>query len=178
MDSTHSACPPNQSGLTRHWSVLVGITIAPCYPLFVPLAHGFQPPHLTVIALSLTPLIPHALQTNQVWHVVGLSWLESLLLPATPSLDVIFLLYHLVYQENCNRLSGVVIGWTDISSGTSHCWDHVLACAVLIDWCLRCCVWWSFLVHPWCYVWYDGTIWLGSSYPHCRFLIDGLMAHY
>ena len=100
VDSTHSACPPNQSGLTHHWSVLVGITIASCYPLFVPLAHGFQPPHLNVIALSLTPLILHALQTNQVWHVVGLSWLESLLLPATPSLDVIFLLYHLIHQEN------------------------------------------------------------------------------
>ena len=69
----------------------------------------------------------------------------------------------------CNWLSGVVIGWTDVSSRTSHCWDHVLARAVLIDWCLHCYVWWSFLVHPWCYVWCDGTIQLGSLYPHCRF---------
>ena len=40
----------------------------------------------------------------------------------------------------CNQLSGVVIGWTDVSSGTGHCWDHVLTRAVLIDWCLCCCV--------------------------------------
>ena len=26
----------------------------------------------------------------------------------------------------CNRQVGVVIGWTAVSSGTSHCWDHVL----------------------------------------------------
>ena len=45
----------------------------------------------------------------------------------------------------CNQLSGVVIGWTDVSSRTGHCWDHVWARAVLIDWCLCCCVWWSFL---------------------------------
>ena len=73
------------------------------------------------------------------------------------------------YGLYCNWLLGVVIGWTDVSSRTGHSWDHVLARAVLIDWCLHCCVWWSFLVRPWCYVWCDGTIWLGSLYPHCRF---------
>ena len=56
-------------------------------------------------------------------------------------------------KRHCNWLSGVIIGWTNVSSETGHCWDHVLARAVLIDWCLHCCVWWSFLVHPWCYVW-------------------------
>ena len=90
----------------------------------------------------------------------------------TPSLQ------HDLHLIDCNRLLGVVIGWTNISSGTGHHWDHVLTRAVLIDWCLHCCVWWSFLVCPWCYVWHDGTIRLGSLYPHCRFLIDGLMARY
>ena len=34
----------------------------------------------------------------------------------------------------CNRLLGVVIGWTDVSSGTGHWWDHVLACSCCTDW--------------------------------------------
>ena len=34
-------------------------------------------------------------------------------------------------HTNCNRLSGVIIGWTNISSGTGHCWD---------------------LLHPWAYL--------------------------
>ena len=33
----------------------------------------------------------------------------------------------------CNRPLGVVIGWTDVSSGTGHCWDHVLACSCCTD---------------------------------------------
>ena len=29
-------------------------------------------------------------------------------------------------DTDCNRQMGVVIGWTAVSSGTGHCWDHVL----------------------------------------------------
>ena len=33
----------------------------------------------------------------------------------------------------CNRQVGVVIGWTAVSSGTGHCWDHVLMCSCCAD---------------------------------------------
>ena len=34
----------------------------------------------------------------------------------------------------CNRQVGVIIGWTAVSSGTGHCWDHVLMRSCCADW--------------------------------------------
>ena len=58
-----------------------------------------------------------------------------------PSMGWLMLGRVLSKLQKCNWLLGVVVDWTDVSSGTGHWWDHKWYCADgLINWCLRCCV--------------------------------------
>ena len=55
-------------------------------------------------------------------------------------------------HASCNWLSGVVGGWTDVSSGTGH-WLGSCVGLLMLYWLIDVSVmaWWSFLVRPWCY---------------------------